>query len=720
MKSSGLRSAIIDALTKAGDVPSTPAQIAKAIRQDAGGSHKLRGLLKKMAEAGEIVAIRKNRYCIGREADLMAGRLEIVRSGDGFVTGDCEKEAVRVPARFLGTGLPGDTVMVRVTPTRRNDDPSRRGKVVRIVARGNRHVVGTLRTTGRFLYVVPMEPTYRRDFYVPKAEGGKVGDRVVVELTKWDDKHLNPEGEIIEVIGPATDASLDTLSVIRQYGYSDGFSQDVVRDANTAAQRMKQPGVRLDLRDEFVFTIDPVTARDFDDALSLRQDKKGRSVLGIHIADVSHFVPLGGAVDREARLRGNSVYFPDRVLPMLPEELSNGVCSLVPDEDRFAFSVFITVDKSGSPVSSEFARTLIRSKLRLSYRQAMEALSAPTGRACKGAGMTASDVKLLKFINRIAQQFRRRRVQQDALDLDVPEYKVVMRDDGSVADVREMEHDLSHQLVEECMIAANEAVDAELSQRGIPLIHRIHEPPAEEKLAELTAGLTDMGLDPGDLSSRRNLVQFLATVKDGPLARHIMASVLRSMSKAVYSAKPKGHYGLAKQFYAHFTSPIRRYPDLVVHRILALAILSKKTVYEPVVLESVAKECSQTEQRATIAERVLVEIKKLRFLEQELQGSGPEAHEAVVVHVANFGMFVELVDLQIQGLVHVSTLSDKFVRHDAPSGTLRAGKRVYKLGDKLAVLATKVDMEKRRVDFVPVLATQARPRSKRASRRKKS
>ena len=690
--------------------PLTAAEISAALQLRGRTRKALQQLLNHMVLNGEIVVIRKNRYSLGSPVDLVTGRLEVKRSGDGYLT-DVEGELpVRVAKGDVGTALPGDLVVARLEPAAPGAPAkkARTGTIIRIVERAKRVIVGTLKTTGKFFYVVPLSPSYQQDFYVPDAAGAALGDRVVVQFTNWENRHVNPEGEIIEVIGPADNPSLDTLAMVRHYGFRDAFPEEVIQAAEQAATRIDAPGVREDLRAKFIFTVDPATARDFDDALSLERDTDGSRVLGVHIADVSHFVTPGGELDSEAAERGNSVYFPDKVLPMLPEQLSNGLCSLNPGRDRLTFSVFLTLDAEGHVVASRFARSVICSKLRLTYEQALDVLNTAAGMRCPVPEVVPEAVTLLKDICEIAQTLRRQRNDQFALDLDLPECELVLGPDGMIAEIRRRENDISHQMIEECMVAANEAVDRELARRGYPSLHRLHEPPTEERMDELVGDLQEMGYHPGNLKHRRTLAEFLRSIRTTPLADLAQTAVLRSMKRAVYSSKAQGHFGLAKKFYSHFTSPIRRYPDLIAHRVLAACLEGRRSPYTPERLEQAAVHCSWTEQTAEEAERALLEIKKYRYLEQELRSGTPRTYNAVVVKVVNFGMFVELPSIEVQGLVHISAISNGFVRFDAAEESLRVGAHAYKASSRVKVRVTGVNLDKRRIDFVLVEEPGAR------------
>ncbi|MBU4201123.1 MAG: ribonuclease R [Verrucomicrobia bacterium] len=693
---------ILQALQKSAQQPLKEAQIAGKLGLRGGARKRLRLLLNAMEREGEIVRLHHDFYSLGEPADLVTGEMDVLRSGDGFVSPLDGSADIFVRRDSLGTAFPHDRVVVRLDPGQTAPVPGMRrtGKVIRILERSKKALTGTLKATQKFFYVVPIDPAYTQDFYVPDPKGGKVNDRVVIQFTEWQNRHVNPEAEIIEIIGPASNPSLDTLAIIRHYGLPDAFPPAAIREAEASPEFMEGPGPeRRDFRDRFIFTIDPVTARDFDDALSLDTDAQGRRVLGVHIADVSHFVRPGTALDTEARKRGNSVYLPEVVIPMLPEQISNGLCSLRPDEDRLAFSALITFDAQGAPVHSEFYRSVIRSRLRLTYEQALAALESGSTTGFSEAGISPQALSTMRRIHELAQQMRARRFAQFALDLDIPEYEVVMGTDGMIADIRQNVNDISHQLIEECMVAANEAVDRELSNRSYELLRRVHEPPAPQKMEMLTAQLAEMGFRPGDLSKRKNMTAFLKSARGHPLEYDVKLAVLKSMKRALYSPESLGHFGLAKTYYAHFTSPIRRYPDLVVHRILAAELTRRRNPYGHGELKMLGDHCSDTEQVADAAEKTLLEIKKYRFLEQQLKLKKPVVYDAIVVRVKNFGMFVELTRLQIQGLVHVSTMSRGFIRYDNLKETLRDGNVTYAFGTRVKVLVTRVDFDKRQIDF---------------------
>ncbi len=496
----------------------------------------------------------------------------------------------------------------------------------------------------------------------------------------------------------------DTAAVMKFYKLPKSFPNEVLEEARHVGERLKDPGKRLDLRKRFIFTCDPQSARDYDDALSLETDRRGNRVLGVHIADVSHFVPPGGALDREAYRRSTSVYLADRVVPMLPEELSNGVCSLVPGEDRLAFSVFMTFDKSGEMVKRVFAKSIIRSKARFTYEQVMKVIKGGA-EGPSGAKLGRREATVIREIAALAQELRSARFASGALDIEMPEAEVILDEEGEMTGLVTRPYDESHQMIEECMVAANEAVAKELWSKGVKILARLHEPPEEEKLLMLRADMRGLGVKMGNIANQKVLAQFLKSIKSNPLYPTLAMMVLRSMKRAVYDSTNMGHFGLAKRFYAHFTSPIRRYPDLTLHRQLAAYLEGgvAKARVQPRLLAKWAEHTSEREQTAAEAERGLLEIKKYRLLEEQLNTRQILDYDAVVVKCAPFGCFVEIQELAVSGLVHVSLLSRKFVTYNESDHSLSApGGGSWRIGDRIRVHVAKVDFRTRRIDFTPV------------------
>jgi ribonuclease R len=666
-----------------------------------------RRLLTDLETEGKIARIRKERYVIPEEADLIVGILQMNPQGFGYVlneSGDGLGD-VYIPAENTGTAMHRDKVVARIIrealPQLRGgrQRARRQGKVIKILERANKQIVGTLQQSKNFFYVVPDDPCLFHDIYVeldhqrlPRLP--KVNDKVVVRPEPWESRHLNPEGEIIEVLGPARAPGVEVLGIIKKYDLPSEFPASVLEQAEKIPLTIPSSALRHreDLRTVQVFTIDPEDARDFDDAIHVRRAGDQWEV-GVHIADVSHYVSPGSALDREAYRRGNSVYLPDRVLPMLPERLSNGVCSLRPDEDHLTKSVIIRFDQDGYPKSHRFAATVIRSRFRLTYPEAYERLKRPP------------ENQLDHFLHRawkIAAALRERRFNKGALELDFPEVRVRVDPNGRAIGLIKEENDISHQLIEEFMILANEIVGRATKERMLPSVYRVHEDPDREKLAEFSELARSNGLTPGDLTQRRVLQRFLKSVAGRPDEGLLKVSLLRSLRKALYAPAPFGHFGLATADYTHFTSPIRRYADLLVHRsfnVLLAEPSDRKKLASSTRLEEICEHISTTERVAADAEREAVRQKKLEYLEGLI--GRPHQFEAIVLEVKNYGLVVDIPDVLITGLVHVSSLGGDFFVYDGAKQRMygRRTKLTLCLGDRVAVGVARVDRFKQQVDF---------------------
>ncbi len=678
------------------------AEIVKTLGLRGKAAKRLPALLRAMARSGELVEKRRGHYRAGAGAGVLSGTLRMTRSGAGIVTDEATGRQVFVESRDVGRAIQGDRVTVAFRAGDRTDPV---GIIRSIDAEAVRDVVGTVRRVGGALFVSPLNPIYRSDFVLKgETHGAKPGDRVVVRARRAGqgrEEHL--EAEVLEVIGPEDKPSLDTLAIMRQYELPEAFPQAVLAEAEQVARLLHEPGERLDLRDRFILTIDPVTARDFDDAISLEHDAEGRRVLGVHIADVSHFVRPGSALDKEAFRRGTSVYLIDKVIPMLPEQLSNGVCSLMPGEDRLTFSVFLTYDAQGRVVSTRFAKSIIRSKQRLAYEEALALIEGrPTEIAC--GPLDACTAPMLRETLGLTRQLKKIRERNAALEMASQEVEIELDKDGRMVGIHAAPNDEAHQLIECCMVAANEAVARELLTHQVATISRLHEAPDDEKIAKLELELRKLGIRPRNLREPKELAALLRDTADHPMKYHIHMLVLRSLKRALYSAKQHGHFGLALTYYSHFTSPIRRYPDLVSHRQLAdyLATGGAGGRLDQGWLDRAAAHATEREQIADEAERALTEIKKYRFLQQQLDDRKPQVYDAVVTAVKPFGFFVDVIDLQVTGLVHIAGISKQYVVFNQASETLIAGKLSIKAGMSLKVYVARVDFPLRRLDFAYV------------------
>ncbi len=669
-------------------------EIADALGYSAPQRNEVRLALRDLEQAGEIARIRKNRYVLPDETDLVTGTLSVHEAGYGFLANEKPGEPdLFIAAENTGTAMHGDRVVARIIrpiELSRARRPRAEARVIRILSRAHETVVGTVQQTRHFFYVVPDDPRLVHNIYVEPGPKARIGDKVVVKVENWESRHVNPEGKIIEVLGPRSAPGVDILSVIRKYHLPLEFPKAVLKEAEAIGTEVNAGARegREDLRGQFIVTIDPDDARDFDDAINVEELAGGAWRLGVHIADVSAYVQPGGALDREARRRGNSVYLPDRVIPMLPERLSNGVCSLNPRVDRLTFSVFIEFDKNGRTRPARFARTVIRSAHRLTYKEAF-ALLQSSPRDELGVRLHTAW--------KLAALLRKKRFAHGSLDLDMPEVKVVCDERGKPIRFERVENDESHQLIEEFMLAANEAVARELTRRATPAIYRVHENPDEERLAEYREFVLSHSLRVGDLSNRAEVQRLLETIRGTPEEHALKIGLLKSLKRARYATAPLGHYGLAKANYAHFTSPIRRYADLAVHRALA----NGKKVPSLQQLSATAEHISETERAAAEAENDAVKMKKLEFFEAQLQARDPQLFDAMIIDIRNYGLLIELPALLLTGLVHVSTLTDDFYVFSAPQRQLigRQTRRRYRVGDTVRVHVARVDQFKRQIDF---------------------
>jgi ribonuclease R len=679
--------------------PTNVPELLRHLRLSPNRQQELQRTLQGLEQAGLIARTKGNRYILAREADLIPGRIRINRQGKGFLQpDDAGLKEIMIPEDATSTALHEDRVLVRrevkAKGLRRPERIEQEtGAVVRILERKRTQIVGTLQRGRQFLYVIPDDPRMPHDIYVPPARDvgrpANVGDKVVVELHEWESRHTNPEGEIIEVLGPPNEEGVDMLSVLRQYNLPLHFPKEALQGARSIGMSIapNELAGREDCRRDAVVTIDPDDAKDFDDAICLRRTAQGQWKLWVHIADVSHYVKPGTALDVEARKRGNSTYLVDRVIPMLPEALSNELCSLKPNVDRLTKCVEFLVSNDGQVLKAKFYPAVIHSQRRFTYKEVFAILQREPG----------DDIeRMLHEANTLAQKIRRLRFKAGSLDLDFPEMKIRLDERGRVSRIERVENDISHQLIEECMLLANEAVAGRLMGQNVKAIYRIHEPPDERRLQEYREDVLSHHVPCGDLTKRPEVQKLLQKLNTLAIGQALKIGFLRSLMRARYAVEPLGHYGLAKTKYTHFTSPIRRYSDLMVHR--ALFQSSHGPTHS---LKETADHISDTERNSADAERDSKDVKLYAFLKAQLQSPKPTPYPALVIEVRNFGFFVDVPGLAMSGLVHLSSLEDDFYLFDAERNQLigRRNRRVIRLGDKVRVQVAKVDSFKKQVDF---------------------
>ncbi|MEM7417777.1 MAG: ribonuclease R [Gemmatimonadota bacterium] len=688
--------AVLDALAASTTGPLKAKELARALRVSTHDYRNFRRLLRGMEERGVVHRVRGHRYVVTDERSTVEGKIRVTQDGHGFVRPSGPGEDVYVAAHKLDSAMDGDGVVVRIDRQPRGRNPE--GSVLRVVSRARDRVVGTYREGRRLSYVTPLDARFRRDVLIHDGAEGAAEDGhiVVVSLTSYGDAHVGPTGEVSEVLGAITDPGVDVLAIAHGFGLSTDFPPEVTAAAEAAARGgLAEPGPdRVDRTDLLVFTIDPADAKDHDDALSLREGADGRLEVGVHIADVSHFVRPDDVVDAEAFARATSVYLVDRTIPMLPYVLSTDVCSLAPGGDRFAVSVFVELDREGNILDRRYERTVLRCSAGLSYEEAQEVLD--------GTGTVSREIdEAIRRLDDLARVLRERKRTRGALDLDLPEATVILDPDGSPVDIRKRDRLSSHRLIEDFMVLANEVVATDLEARDLSAMYRIHERPSREKIDALVDTLARFGVSmprrgaikPTDV--QRALEQVRGKEEEA-LVSHL---VLRSLAKARYHTVNEGHFGLASSAYAHFTSPIRRYPDLVVHRVLTDVLIHSRPEPWPDrdALERAAEHCSSREQAAAEAERASVDLKKVEFMERHLG----DVFSGRVSGVMPFGFFVTLDDVFVDGLVHVRALEDDHYRFVEREHVLRGerGGRAFRLGDPVEVQVVRVDRELRRIDF---------------------
>ena len=680
---------------------------AKEIAQQLGISQqeytKFRAVLGAMVRDGRIIKFKKNRYCKGQKISEAVGKLRVKSQGFGFVLRDAGED-IFINQKNMGLAMHEDIVRVRLFAKYEGRSPE--GEILEVVERTRTKIVGVYRRGRRLGFVVPDEIKIQRDIFIPDADnnGAKSGQKVVAQIVEWEHKHMNPTGKIVEVLGFADEPGVDVLSILHDFELPIAFPQVVEDEARTWPTEIpnKELSRRFDLRRLTTFTIDPTDAKDFDDAVSLETLSDGNFRLGVHIADVSHFVRPGSELDKEARERGTSVYLVDRVVPMLPERLSSDLCSLQAERDRLTMSVLMQMSPAGDLLSYEIRESVIQSYRRFDYQTVQDIIEGKTDDEL-GA--------IIRQMYSLSQALIRKRQKRGAIDIDSLEVDVELDEQGYPVTIHKRERLDSHRLIEEFMLLANNTVAAHVAtmladrfQEPPIFVYRIHEKPDKEKVAELMALLHAFGFQT-ELPKRITphfFRKILTQIANHPAAVVLQDGVLRAMMKARYTTENLGHFALAMKNYTHFTSPIRRYPDLMVHRLLKRYLNSPSDSDRPdfAALEETCKLATEREIRAQEAERESLKMKQVEYMERHLG----EVFNGVISRVMNFGIFVEIPELLVEGLVHVSNLGDDYYIFDDKKFCLigQHHGKVFRLGDKVKVRVTRVAKNERLVDFVLV------------------
>jgi len=659
---------------------------------------KTRALLRDLAEEGKVVRIRGNRYGLPLKMNLVVGKVKCHPDGYGFVIPEkAGEEDIFINPRNLKEAMHGDRVVVRVESVRKK---GREGKVIRILERGLRKVVGKFMKAKNYSYLIPEDERILQEVYIPEGETKRARPNqiVVAEIIQYPTERARPEGRVTHILGYPDDPDVEPQIIVHKYDLPHRFSSAALKEAKSLplTPTSREYEDRVDLRDIPTFTIDGEKAKDFDDAVSIGKEPEGGIKLYVSISDVSHYVKEGEALDEEAFLRGTSVYFPDRAIPMFPAELSNEICCLHPRTDRLTMTVELKFDGNGERKAVRFYPSVIRSDERLTYTLVKKILMDEDVQLREKFGPIVPSLEWMAYLS---SRLRQRRMERGAIDFDLPEPEVILNLQGETEEIIRAERNLSHQIIEEFMIAANEAVAHFMEENGSPFIYRIHEPPRQEAMEEFGKFISHLGYkmrkdsDP----SPRELQKVLLEAKGRPEEKVINNVLLRSMKWAKYSGKNQGHFGLASKAYTHFTSPIRRYPDLIVHRLLKKILFKKEERITEDELAKKADHLTHRERVAMEAEREILDRYRVRFMKEKTG----EEFEGVISGVNAFGFFVELKDIFVEGLVRVTSLHDDYYHYHEKRYCLVGERthRTFRIGDEVKVRLDRVDMERRHIDF---------------------
>ncbi len=715
---------ILELLAKPNYKPLKSLPLAKKLKVSKKRMPAFRDALDTLTGSGAVFATRNGLLRLTPPHGYVTGMVKKAAGGFGFLIPHGEDgsriEDVYLSRKNLGNALTGDEVVVKLLRHKGRKGDNIQGRVEQILQRATNSFVGTYFESGGNSYVQVDGTTFSDPVYVgdPGAKGAVADDKVVFEMVRFPSPARQGEGVITEVLGPRGKPGVDTAAVIHEFGLPDEFPDEVLEEARIQAQQFDESDLneRVDLTRETIVTIDPNTARDFDDAISLTRDDNGHWHLGVHIADVAHFVQPGTLLDEEAQHRSTSVYLPDRVLPMIPEVISNSLSSLQQGKVRYTKSVLIEFSPEAMPLHVQLQSTAIKVTRRFAYEQVLPIVFHPEEHKTK---VSARVRELLARMYELAMLLRARRFARGALELSMPETKIVLDKKGKVVGAEAVEHDASHQIIEEFMLAANIAVATKLADKEISFLRRVHAAPDEAKLRSFAEFVESLGFKVKQYQSKSQLQDLLNQVKDQPLMRAVNYALLRSMKQAEYAPDELGHYALAEDNYCHFTSPIRRYPDLTVHRLVHRLITGDKRHEDALELVALGRHCSFNERRAEQAERELIKVKLLTYLTDQV---GME-FDAVITGVQKFGFFCQGLELPAEGLVHISTLAEDYYYYHAESHQIvgrRTGKQ-YRLGDLVHVAVAHVDADRRELDFRVLSAKPGdAPRQTRRNKQDKS
>lgn len=659
-------------------------------------------ILDSMEKEGQIVKTRTDHYGIPSRMGLIVGKLQGHQKGFGFVIRDDEKEDIFVPSSNMNGAMNNDEVVVKIVKEQAGGKRCE-GEIIRILVRGNKTVIGTYEDSKNFGFVVSEDKKVYQDIFIPKSQrnGAKTGQIVVAEIMTYPEKRRSPEGKIIEILGYKEEKGIDILTIIRKHRLAEEFPKKVKSFAEGIPENIPEEEYerREDLRDLKIITIDGADAKDLDDGVSLEKLPNGNYYLGVHIADVSNYVKENNPLDKEAFKRGTSVYLIDRVIPMLPRKLSNGICSLNPNVDRLALSCFMEINSKGKVVDHRIVESVIKSKERMTYEAVTKILRDKDEELIKKYNHLIDEFKLMEELCGVLYN---KRMNRGAIDFDFEECKIILDQNGKPEEIKPYERAIANRIIEEFMLVCNETIAEHMHWANLPFVFRVHEEPDEEKLMHFNEFVHNIGYvvrwnNEVHPKALQNIVEKVKGEKEETVVSTLL---LRSLKQARYSPECIGHFGLAARYYCHFTSPIRRYPDLIIHRIIKEyingKINDKRSNRLSSEVERASKQSSEMERVAQEAEREVDDLKKAEYMSEKIG----EEYKGIVSSVTNFGMFVELPNT-IEGLVHISTLADDYYIYDENHLTLigERTKNIYRLGDEVKIKVSKVDLDSHEVYF---------------------
>lgn len=664
-------------------------------------------LILDLVKEGKIFKTKKKKYILPERLNILSGTFRSNQKGFGFVVLDNSKrDDVFISPENLNGAMHKDRVLCRII-AKENKNHRAEGEIIQILQKGMPEIVGTYEEVKGFGFVIPDDRNMGQDIYIPKgkSKGAVTGHKVVVEIKNWDNEKRNPEGIIVEILGHINDPGVDILSIIRHFELPLDFPSAVYKQIGNITLELSQKDLegRLDLRNTQMVTIDGEDAKDLDDAISLKKLENGNYSLGVHIADVTNYVKEGTALDKEAYKRGTSVYLVDRVIPMLPHKLSNGICSLNAGEDRLALSCLMEINNKGEVVSHKIAETLINIDKRMSYTQVKKILEDKDEQLIDE---NKNFMELFETMEQLCLILKAKRTKRGAIDFDFPESKIILDEEGKPLEIKPYERNIANQIIEEFMLICNETVAEDYYWQGKPFIYRSHDIPDEEKIQKLSQFISSFGyFIKGSEIHSKDIQKVLIDVQGKPEEHIISKVVLRSLKQAKYTDINNGHFGLAAKYYCHFTSPIRRYPDLQIHRIIKENIHGKLTKKREIKLKAkmpeIAKKCSVSERVAEEAERETDQLKKVQFMSDKIG----QIFEGIISGVTSWGIYVELENT-VEGLVHITAMNDDHYIYDEQNLLFRGehSNKNYRLGQKVTVQLVKTNLETKTIDFYLVNA----------------